>query len=105
MQLMRQAVIAVADNPFVTRFFTGSSLARGLVDRFVAGETLDEAIVACHDIVAQGMTVTLDQLGENVHTQAEVDAATATYVDMLRRMRQEGLAPNVSVKLTMLGLI
>ena len=104
MQLMRQAVIAVADNPLVTKFFTGSKLARGLVDRFVAGESIDEAIVACHDIAARGMTVTLDQLGENVHTHEEVDAATATYVAMLRRLRAENLAPNVSVKLTMLGL-
>ncbi len=103
MQLMRQAVIAVADNPLVTKFFTSSSLARGLVNRFVAGDTLDEAIVACHDLVGQGMAITLDQLGENVHTQAEVDAATATYVDMLRRLRAENLTPNVSVKLTMLG--
>jgi proline dehydrogenase len=104
MQLMRQTVIAVADNPLVTKFFTGSKLARGLVDRFVAGETIDEAIGACHVIVAQGMTITLDQLGENVHSQAEVDAATGTYVAMLRRLRQESLPPNVSVKLTMLGL-
>lgn len=103
MQLMRQAVITVADNPVVTKFFTGSKLARGLVDRFVAGGTLDEAIVACHDIVGQGMTITLDQLGENVHTQAEVDAAIVTYVDMLRRLGSEGIRPNVSVKLTMLG--
>jgi proline dehydrogenase len=49
------------------------------------------------------MTITLDQLGENVHTQAEVDAATATYAAMLRRLSGEGLTPNVSVKLTMLG--
>ncbi len=103
MQLMRQAVIAVADNPLVTKFFTGSKLARGLVDRFVAGESIDEAIAVCHDIAAQGLTITLDQLGENVHTQAEVDAATATYVAGLRRLRAEGLEPNVSVKLTMLG--
>lgn len=103
MQFMRQAVIAVADNPLVTKFFTGSKLARGLVDRFVAGESIDEAMVACHDIAAQGMTITLDQLGENVHSQAEVDAATATYVAGLRRLRAENLTPNVSVKLTMLG--
>ena len=103
MQLMRQTVIAVADNPLVTRFFTGSKLARGLVDRFVAGESIDEAIVACHDIDARGMTTTLDLLGENVHTQAQVETATAAYVAMLRRLRAEGLTPNVSVKLTMLG--
>jgi proline dehydrogenase len=103
MQLMRQAVIAIADNRLVTRFFTGSALARGLVDRFVAGETLDQAIAICHDLAAQGMTITLDQLGENVHSQAEVDAATTTYAGMLRRLHAEGLPANVSVKLTMLG--
>jgi proline dehydrogenase len=100
---MRQAVIAIADNRLVTRFFTGSALARGLVDRFVAGETLDQAIAICHDLAAQGMTITLDQLGENVHSQAEVDAATTTYAGMLRRLHAEGLPANVSVKLTMLG--
>jgi proline dehydrogenase len=103
MQLMRQTVLAVADNRLVTKFFTGNRLARGLVDRFVAGETLDQAIAACHDLVAQGMTITLDQLGENVSSQAAVDAATATYAAMLRRLHAEGLPPNVSVKLTMLG--
>ncbi len=39
---MRQTVIAVADNRLVTKFFTGSKLAPGLVDRFVAGETIDQ---------------------------------------------------------------
>jgi proline dehydrogenase len=104
MQLMRQAVIAVADNPLVSRFFQSSSLVRGLVDRFVAGETLDEALVVCRELAARGMALTLDQLGENVHTREEVDAAVASYVEILRRLHAEGLEPNISVKLTMLGL-
>jgi proline dehydrogenase len=101
--MMRQAVIAVADNPLVTKFFTSSSLARGLVDRFVAGETLDDVIGTCHELAARGMALTLDLLGENVGSLAEVDAAVATYTAMLRRLYAERLDPNVSVKLTMLG--
>ena len=104
MQVMRQAVIGVADNPLVSGFFRSSSLARGLVDRFVAGESLDDALVACHEISSAGMTLTLDQLGENVHSQEEVDAAVSTYVTALQRLGQEQLQPNISVKLTMLGL-
>jgi proline dehydrogenase len=101
---MRQAVIAVADIPLVSRFFHSSALARGLVSRFVAGETLDDALVVCHELAGAGMALTLDQLGENVHTQAEVEAAVESYTGMLRRLDQEGLDRNISVKLTMLGL-
>lgn len=104
MPLMRRAIIAIADNPVVSGFVTKSSLTKGLVDRFVAGETLDEAIVACHQIADSGLAITLDQLGENVHSEDEARAATDTYVETLRRLHQEHLEPNISVKLTMLGL-
>lgn len=104
MQLMRQAVIAVADNALVSRFFQTSPLVRGLVERFVAGETLDEALAACHRLAERGMAITLDELGENVHTQAEVEGAVRSYSTILRRLHAEGLEPNISVKLTMLGL-
>jgi len=49
-----------------------SSFAR----RFIAGETIDEAIGAARTIEANGMTQTLDLLGESVATMAEADAAT-----------------------------
>lgn len=104
MHVMRQAVIGVADTPLVSRFFHSSSLARGLVDRFVAGEHLDDALVACHGLSNDGLALTLDLLGENVSTQIEVDAATETYTGILRRLHHENLEPNISVKLTMLGL-
>jgi proline dehydrogenase len=50
------------------------------------------------------LTITLDLLGENVGTEAEARAAVAGYVETLRRMAGSGLEPNISVKLTMLGL-
>ncbi len=50
------------------------------------------------------MTTTLDQLGENVSTEAEARAAVATYVTVLRRLAAEGFEANISIKLTMLGL-
>lgn len=104
MPFMRRAIIAIADNPVVSGVVTKSSLTKGLVNRFVAGETIDEAIVACHELAGSGLSITLDQLGENVHSEDEVRAATETYVEALRRLHQEHLEPNISVKLTMLGL-
>nr|MBA3415736.1 proline dehydrogenase family protein [Chloroflexia bacterium] len=55
-------------------------------------------------IAAEGMGVTLDLLGENVDTEAEAQSAVGGYVATLRRMAAAGLEPNISVKLTMLGL-
>jgi len=103
-QWLRRPLLAVADSPPVAGAIRRARFSRGLVRRFIAGETLAEALAAAGDIAAQGMTTTLDQLGENVTTVAEARAAVASYVAILERMAAAGLAPNISVKLTMLGL-
>ncbi len=104
MSIMRRTVLAVADNGPVARFFQSSSFTRKLVNRFVAGETLETALVAAHHLDARGITTTLDLLGENVTTVEEATAAVATYSAILRSMQDARLEPNISVKLTMLGL-
>lgn len=104
MQFLRPTIIAIADQPVVSRFITSSSLAKRTVSRFVAGETLDEAMVACRDLADSGLAITLDQLGENIEIEAEAQDAVSTYIATLRRMRADGFDPNISVKLTMLGL-
>lgn len=104
MQFMRQAILAVADNRHVSGFFQSNSLTKGLVSRFVAGESLDEAMIAARELTAAGMALTLDQLGENVANPQAVRAATDSYVDILDRMSNDSMSPNISVKLTMLGL-
>lgn len=103
-QWLRRPVLAIADSPAIERLIRGNGVSRGLVRRFIAGETLDEALQVARDIGAQGMTTTLDQLGEHVDTIAEADAAVGSYVETLRQMAANGLEPNISVKLTMLGL-
>ncbi len=102
--LLRPTVLRVADHPAVVKFFRENEATRSLVSRFVAGETLDEALSAARGIAGQGMTTTMDLLGENVATEAEARAAVPTYAEILERMAADGLEPNISVKLTMLGL-
>ncbi len=104
MNIMRRTVLAVADNGTVSGFFRSSSLTRGLVSRFVAGETVETALKAAHDLDARGSTTTLDLLGENVSTADAAQTAVGTYTSILRSMRDSNLEPNISVKLTMLGL-
>jgi proline dehydrogenase len=72
--------------------------------RFIAGETIDEAIDAARLIQAGGMHITLDQLGESVATGAEADRATRTYLTVIDRIVEAGIERNISVKLTQLGL-
>jgi proline dehydrogenase len=72
--------------------------------RFIAGETLDEAIQAARAIQAGGMSVTLDQLGESVTTIAEADAATRVYLQMIDAIVASGVERNISLKLSQLGL-
>lgn len=76
----------------------------GFARRFIAGETLDEAIVAARVIQASGMLITLDQLGESVTNATEAAAATRVYLNVLDRIAESGIERNVSLKLTQLGL-
>ncbi|MGI9254271.1 MAG: proline dehydrogenase family protein, partial [Thermomicrobiales bacterium] len=102
--MFRPLVLQVADNPAVEQFFHTNRATRSLVERFVAGETLDLAIGQARTIARQGMGTTLDLLGENVTSEKEAREAIGRYITILRRMSESGLDPNISVKLTMLGL-
>jgi proline dehydrogenase len=77
-----------------------SSFAR----RFIAGETVAEAIDAARAVEALGMKITLDLLGESVRNLAEADAATRAYLAVIDAIIRSGIERNLSVKLTQLGL-
>lgn len=89
----------------VERLVRKSVLFRGLVRRFIAGDTLDQALVVAEDLVARGFHTSLDYLGENTKTQEEALAAKATYIQMLHRIAASPCAPrtNISIKLTQCG--
>lgn len=72
--------------------------------RFIAGETVAEAIVAARQVEAAGLMQTLDFLGESVSTLAEADAATRDYLRVIDAVMQAGIGRNLSLKLTQLGL-
>ena len=72
--------------------------------RFVAGETLNDAVEAARTVNKLGMTATLDFLGENVNTTADAQKARDAYLNIFDRIALEKLTANVSCKLTQLGL-
>jgi len=79
-------------------------MARRLATRFVAGETLEQALEVARRLKSEGITVTLDHLGESVTTLEEAAAARDVYLRLLDAMHQAGFEPNVSLKLTQFGL-
>jgi proline dehydrogenase len=72
--------------------------------RFIAGETVEEAIAAARAVEARGLTQTLDYLGESVANLAEADAATRDYLRIIDAIIAAGIGRNLSLKLTQLGL-
>jgi proline dehydrogenase len=71
--------------------------------RFIAGETIDEAIESARRIQSQGLLLTLDYLGESAQTLETADAATREYLRLLDVIVASGIERNVSLKLTQLG--
>jgi len=72
--------------------------------RFIAGESIEEAIKAVRAIHATGLRTTLDFLGESVATSADADAATREYLRIIDQVVRSGIERNLSIKLTQLGL-
>jgi proline dehydrogenase len=72
--------------------------------RFIAGETLEEAVRAARAVEGRGLSQTLDYLGESVSTLDEADAAAREYLVMIDAIVKAGVGRNISLKLTQLGL-
>ena len=114
--LARNLVLKTAALGPVERTVRGSRMFRPLVRRFIAGDTLGEALAASEALLQKGLLVTLDLLGENTRSESEALAAKATYLDMLDRLatvpavgaypKDPALAEplNISIKLTQCGL-
>src|SRR5881392_1071853 len=72
--------------------------------RFIAGETVEEAIAAARALERQHLSHTLDLLGESVSSLETADAATRQYLQLIDAVTAAGIERNVSLKLTQLGL-
>jgi len=76
----------------------------GFARRFIAGESIEDAVVGVRGLADRGLLLTLDYLGESVRTIDEADEATREYRRILDTIVRSSIERNVSVKLTQLGL-
>ena len=98
-------LLGASRRPELRRLVTGNPATRRVVDRFVAGEALDDVLAVVRSLTGEGIAVTLDHLGEGITDRAEVVRSRDAYLALL-----EGLAPlhlgraaEVSVKLSAFG--
>jgi proline dehydrogenase len=101
---MRSLLLWLSRRRSLGRLATRTPVSRSMVRRFVSGETLDEALPALERIHAAGLRTTVDVLGESVDSVTAAATAADRYLVLLDAIADRGLDPNVSLKLTQMGL-
>ncbi|MCI0626780.1 MAG: proline dehydrogenase family protein [Acidobacteria bacterium] len=102
--MLRSLLLKLSESQGMARWVTSNGVSRRMARRFVAGETLDEAIAAARASNQAGMLASLDFLGENVASEADARRARDLYLATFDRIAREKLDANISLKLTQLGM-
>jgi proline dehydrogenase len=102
-QVFRRGILTATHAGVVARFVRRYGMRMG-ASRFVAGETLDEAVPVFRSLNADGLRANTTLLGEHVQNEAEARAVAETYLGVLDRIVADGLQVNIALKLTHLGL-
>ena len=104
MPLLRSFFIALSHNRSLRRFSERSMVGKRLSSRFIAGMEIEDALRVAEEVNKQGMSVTLDSLGESVTSETEARAAAEVYHKLLDAIAARKLNANISMKLTQMGL-
>lgn len=102
--MLGRALLWAAEKKRIERFVTEGKLSRNVVDRFVAGEKLEDAVTVIRRLNARGIGGILNMLGEGVTDPAGAQAAADAYLTSIKRVEETGIDTTVSVKPTQLGL-
>jgi proline dehydrogenase len=102
--ITRSALIWLSRQEGLKDFATRFEIFKKLTTRFVAGETIDEAVEFIREINAEGCSASFDHLNESVTSAAEADQEVVEYLSILAQIDEAGIRSNVSIKLTQFGL-
>lgn len=105
MSLLRQPILLLARSGSVKKLVATLPVTAGIVTGYVPGETTDSAVSATSTLIDDGLTVTLDFLGEDTTDVEQAEATVAAYLDLLTALGARGLprSAEVSVKLSAIG--
>lgn len=105
MPVLSTLLLRASRSPRVRQAVVGFPVTRRVVDRFVAGESVEAAVRTVRELAADGLYATLDHLGEDTHDATQATAIRDAYVELLTVLSRNGLTgcAEVSVKLSALG--
>lgn len=104
MPILRSLFIALSQNKYLRHFSERSPLGRRMSSRFVAGMDIEDVLRAASLLQNQGISSTLDSLGENVSSPQQARQSAEIYHRLLDAIAERKLNANVSVKLTQMGM-
>jgi proline dehydrogenase len=102
--MMRAVFLYLSRQPALRRWMEAWPPSHKVTRRFVAGDTLEEALAVCERLQTEGVFSTLDHLGENVRTIEEASASCDAYVSALEQIGDRHLSSTIAIKLTQFGL-
>jgi len=102
--MLRTFFVRLSENPSLCNFAERSSIGRRVSGRFVAGTEIADAVRATQAINRAGMSVSIDNLGENVTNPDEARLSSQLYDQILDAIAAQQLNANISLKLTHMGL-
>jgi proline dehydrogenase len=103
--MLRWALLRAADSAALAEQASARPAVRRVVARYIAGDGLDEGMTVARRLVEDGVTLTLDHVGEHITDLAEADAAAEVYRRALAQVGDHRLPAGISVKPTQLGLL
>jgi proline dehydrogenase len=101
---MRSFLLHLSEKKWLAPMIMHNAVSRRVAQRFVAGESLEDAVEAARNVNNAMQLASLDLLGENVSDEAGARRAAENYLSIFKRIEKEKLDANVSLKLTQLGL-
>ncbi len=102
--MLRALFISLSESRSLRGIAERSAVGQRLSSRFVAGNEVEDAIRVAAELNRRGITVSVDNLGENVTNIAEARASAQLYHQLLDQMAANKLNANISLKLTHMGL-
>ncbi len=105
--MFRSVILAAANSRRVEKIVETAPFTRNVVRRFIAGDKADDALVRTRELIDEGLSVTIDYLGEDTTNAAQAEATRDEYLGLLDALAAAELTPaaEVSVKLSALGQV
>ncbi len=102
--MLRESLLALSRSARTEELVTSLPPTAAVVERYVAGESLTEALDVVHRLIDDGLHVTLDHLGEHTDSRAQAETTAAAYVEALGVVGRQGLGAHVEVSLKLSAL-